>query len=52
MTTQEKIQKAEERIKELEVLIYYWKNEALKVSQTKIGKTKWKVSPINEIRAA
>ncbi len=28
MTTQDKIEKAEERIKELKILIYHWRNSA------------------------
>ena len=52
MTIQEKIEKAEERIKELKVLILHWRNSTDNVNYRELGLLDHKSSIKDELQAA
>ena len=52
MTIQEKIEKAEERIKELKVLILHWRNSTDNVNYMELGPLEQKRSIKDELQAA
>ena len=52
MTTQDKIEKAEERIKELSVLIFHWRNSIESTNLSELSLIKQDGSIKDELQAA
>ena len=52
MTTLEKIEKAEERIKELNVLIFHWRNSIDNLNHRELGLVEKSSSIRDELQAA
>ena len=52
MTTQDKIDKAEERIKELNVLIYHWRNSIENTNHRELSLVEKSRSINNQLQAA
>ena len=52
MTTQDKIEKAEDRIKELKVLIFHWRNSIESTNQRELSLVEQNRSIKDELQAA
>ena len=52
MTTQDKIKKAEERIKELKVLIFHWRNSIENTNHRELSVVEKSISIKDELQAA
>ena len=52
MTTQDKIEKAEERIKELKVLIFHWRNSIEKTNHRELSLVEANTTIKKELQAA